>query len=300
MSSRSDVRVVVVTPTMRGVPEAIAAVPGVDAGEGPVDEVVGAEVLVTFQWRDEWLVPGLRWVQSVSTGVEQFPADWLSEAGVVLTSARGVHGPQMSEHVFGLLFGLTRGIAVSVRRQQEHLWKGTRLDEMSGRTMGILGMGSIGEALAERARAFGMQVIGVKRSPEGEGLFGPEDVVEVCRRSDVVVSLLPGGSATEHLMGREAFEALGAGWFVSVGRGSAVDQAALTEALTEGKLSGAGLDVFEEEPLPDDSPLWDLPNVTITPHCGGVSPRYGERLAGIFEQNLAALRGEGEWLNRVV
>ena len=104
MSSRSDVRVLV-TPTLRGVSEAIAAVPGVDVREVAVDDVADAlsdaEVLVTFDWRDEWLMPNLRWIQSASTGVEQFPAQRLADAGIVLTSARGVHGPQMSEHVFG-------------------------------------------------------------------------------------------------------------------------------------------------------------------------------------------------------
>ncbi len=310
MSSTSDpIRVVAQAGMPHSVFAEIAALAGVRAVEAEApdiaDALAGAQVLVTFRWSDEWLVRSLRWVQSVSTGYEQFPLPTLQAAGVALTTARGVHGPQMSEHVFGLLFGLTRGIAAAVRRQAVHRWKWSAVEEMSGRTMGILGLGSIGEEVAVRARAFGMRVIGVKRDPSqysgvAEKVVGPDRLIEVCHESDVVVSTLPGGPETDGIVSREAIEAIGAGWFISVGRGAVVDEAALLDALTTGDLRGAGLDVFATEPLPDDSPFWDLPNVIVTPHCAGVSPRYGERLAGIFAQNLAALRGDGEWVNRVV
>jgi phosphoglycerate dehydrogenase-like enzyme len=118
--------------------------------------------------------------------------------------------------------------------------------------------------------------------------------------ADVVVIALPGGEATAGLVDREALAALGDGWLVNVGRGSVVDEEALVEALTAGRLRGAGLDVFAVEPLPEESPLWDLPGVVMSPHCAGTSPRYGERLAGIVDANLRALRGEGPWVNRIV
>jgi len=281
---------------------ALTIVPADD--EGVTDALAGADALVTVAWRDEWLVPGLRWVQAFSAGTEQFPASRLAEAGVVLTSGRGIHGPQVAEHAFGLLLGLTRGIAAAVRTQAEHRWEWPRLTELHGATMGILGLGVIGEAIAVRAAAFGMRVIGTKREPAGydgvaEQVFGPEDTAAVCGRSDVLVVAVPGGEETEHLVGRAELEALGEGWLVNVGRGSVVDEAALVAALRDGTLRGAGLDVFEREPLPEGSPLWDMPDVIVSPHCAGVSPHYGERLAGIFEHNLHALRGRGEWVNRV-
>jgi phosphoglycerate dehydrogenase-like enzyme len=284
------------------VEDVLVIVPAAD--EGVATALADAPVLVTLDWDDDYLVPGLRWVQAISAGTEQFPAGRLADAGVVLTSARGVHGPQVAEHAFGLLLGLTRGIAVAARAQVRHEWRWPPVTEIHGATMGILGLGVIGEAVAERAAAFGMYVIGTKRDPAGydgaaDEVFGAGEVVAVCERSDVVVIALPGGDDTHHLVGAAELAALGPGWLVNVGRGSVVDETALVTALAGGSLRGAGLDVFETEPLPTDSPLWDLPNVIVSPHCAGVSPHYGERLGAIFARNLDAYLGRGPWVNRV-
>jgi phosphoglycerate dehydrogenase-like enzyme len=171
--------------------------------------------------------------------------------------------------------------------------------------MAVLGLGTIGERIARVAAAFGMRVVGTKRHPAGyrgtaERVFLPGGTVEACRMADVVVIALPGGPETAGIVGREALAALDDGWLVNVGRGSVVDEEALVEALTAGRLRGAGLDVVAVEPLPEDSPLWDLPGIVMSPHCAGVSPRYAERLAEITAANLLALRGEGPWVNRIV
>jgi phosphoglycerate dehydrogenase-like enzyme len=264
-----------------------------------------AEVVVTFRWSDEWLIPSLRWVQSVSAGTDQFPLDLLRSRGVVLTSARGIHETQVSEHALGLLLAMTRGIATAATNQASRNWVWSEVTELSGKTLGVLGLGVIGEGVARRARAFGMRVIGTKRNPgsyEGtaEKVFGPEGTLEVFRAADAVVITLPGTAETEHLVGAAELEALSGGWLVNVGRGSVIDTDALITAMGDGRLKGVALDVFEQEPLPQDSPLWDLPGVLVSPHLAGLSPRYGERLAALFERNLAAYRGEAEWVNRVV
>jgi phosphoglycerate dehydrogenase-like enzyme len=248
---------------------------------------------------------GLRWIQSVSAGTDQFPLAELSAGGTVLTSARGIHEPQVSEHALGLLLAMTRGIAVAVTQQQRKEWKWTRAIELQGMTLGVLGLGTIGEGVARRAVAFGMKVIGTKSHPEGyEGaaaeVFPPSQTREVFHRADAVIITLPGGEGTKRLVGREELEALRGGWLVNVGRGAVIDEAALISAMRDGVLAGAALDVFEQEPLPADSPLWDLPGVVISPHMAGASPKYGERLAALFARNLVAYRGNAEWVNRVV
>ncbi len=131
-------------------------------------------------------------------------------------------------------------------------------------------------------------------------MFGPDDTIEVFRRADAVIVTLPGGEETAGLVGADELDALEGGFLVNVGRGSVVDEPALVSALESGSLRGAGLDVFAEEPLPSGYPLWRLPNAVVSPHLAGASPKYAERLAALFERNLAAYRGAGDWVNRIV
>lgn len=310
-SSAADPTPVVLHPRYPpGVDEALGRIPEVELirpadEDGVVAALAGSPVLVTFRWRDEFLTLTLRWVQSISAGIEQFPVEAFGEKGVVLTSARGVHGPQVAEHAFALLLSLTRVVGVSMRDAERRVWKPRMGEELGGKVLGVLGLGAIGEEIARRGVAWGMEVIGTKAHPAGyrgcaARVYPPEQTIEVFRRAQVVISVLPDTPDTRGIIGEEALAALGRGWVVNVGRGSAVDTGALLEALDRGELQGAGLDVFEEEPLPPDSPLWTHPRVVITPHIAGLSPRYGPRLAEIFAVNLAAFRGGGDWINRVV
>ncbi|HEX5630955.1 MAG TPA: D-2-hydroxyacid dehydrogenase [Acidimicrobiia bacterium] len=306
----APVRVVVGPVGGSGIGESIAAVAGVEVTVIKEKDAVpvaleSAAVLVSFRWSGSWLTPGLRWIQSVSAGTDQFPLSELAANGTVLTSARGIHEPQVSEHAIGLLLSMTRGIATAVRQQHDSEWKWTRAVELQGMTLGVLGLGIIGEGVARRAAAFGMTVIGTKANPTAYRgaaveVFPPERTREVFSRSDAVIITLPGGEGTRHLVGREELEALRGGWLVNVGRGAVIDEVALIAALRDGVLAGAALDVFETEPLPADSPLWTLPGVVISPHMAGASPKYGERLAALFARNLKAFQGTGEWENRVV
>lgn len=293
----------------RGVAEAFRASDAFDLVEPEEADVAhaldDAAVLVTYAWKPDYLRPQLRWVQSVSAGVDQFPLDELRAAGVVLTSASGVHGPQVAEHAFALLLSLTRAVGVSIRDAADHVWRPRTGAEIAGSTMAILGLGTIGEEIARRAVAWDMQVIGTKADPSSyvgvvEHVLPPSETLDVCRRADVVVCVLPDTESTRGIIGADALDALGDGWLINVGRGSAVDEEALVAALDGGRLRGAGLDVFATEPLRDDSPLWSHPRVVLTPHIAGLSPKYGERLVEVFERNLPAFTGERPWTGRVV
>jgi phosphoglycerate dehydrogenase-like enzyme len=294
-----------------GLVEALSATPEVtvtapDDGDGVVEQLAaGGRALITYRWEDRFATGTLEWIQALSAGVEQFPEQLLTEHSIVLTSARGAHTPAVSEHAIALMMAVVRMIGPATRGAAERMWEPVPAYEVSGRTMAVLGLGSIGEAIAQKGSALGMKVIGTKRDVSGyEGfateVYPPQQTVEVCLRSDILMIALPEDPSTMGRVGEAELAALGAGWLVNVGRGSVVDEAALHHALTEGKLRGAGLDVTATEPLPDDSPLWDLPNVIITPHMSWSSDRLAGRLAEIVVANSRALDQGAPWVNRVV
>lgn len=262
-------------------------------------------ILLTYTWQDRFLTDGLKWVQGVGAGYEQYPLEQFDAAEVTLTTATGVH-VVVAESAVGMLLALMRNIAHSIRDTSKRVWQPRDGVELAGSTIGIVGLGTIGEEFARRMQGWDVNLIGFKRDPGSysgvvETVYGPDQLLDLCRESDVLVITLPGSEATQHIIGREQLEALGAGWLVNVGRGSVVDEDALVGVLTDGELRGAGLDVFEVEPLPTTSPLWDLENVVITPHSAGNTPRYGERLAKIFRHNLDVYNGaDAPWINRVV
>lgn len=265
----------------------------------------GSPCLVTHVWEDRFLTPDLRWIQCQGAGVEQFPLDRLREAGVVLTNARGAH-PAAAEHAFALLLALTRGVAQSVREQAERRWEPRSWHELSDLTMAIVGLGTIGEQVARRAAGWEMRLVGVKRdAARYDGVVpdvrGVEQLEAVCGEADVLVLAAALTPETHGLVGARELAALGDGWVVNVGRGGLVDETALIAWLRDGDPSarGAGLDVVAQEPLDPASPLWTMPNVVLTPHHGGSTVRYGERLARIFMANLPACRGEADWVTRV-
>ena len=265
----------------------------------------GAEILVTYRWEDRYLTASLRWVQAISAGLDQFPLEAFQEQGVRLTSARGVHAIAVAEHALALLLIMARRIGEAMRDVSDRRWHPYRpAYELAWRTLGILGLGTIGEEIAVRAAGLGMRVVGSKRRPDrydgvAEWVVGPDGTLEVCRVADAVVVVLPQAEDTAGLIGADELEALRGGWLVNVGRGSVVDEQALIAALRDGTLLGAGLDVFAAEPLPSDSPLWEMPNVVITPHSAWSSDRLAVRLADLFAENLIAYRDEGEWRNLV-
>ena len=267
------------------------------------DALASDSVLVSYIWHDEYLRTGMRWLQSHSAGYNQYPIDALRERGIILTSASGVH-IVCAEHAIGLLLALTRDIHLGIRAMPARTWDTHVAPEVGGRTVVIAGLGAIGEAIAVRLVGWDVRLIGVTRSPK-EYRGALEDVrplsalADACREASILMVALPLAAETRHLVSAEVLDALGAGWVTNVSRGPVIDEAALIERLRDGRLLGAGLDVTETEPLPADSPLWDIPNVVITPHMAGLTPRCGERLAKLLTENLRAYRGMGPWRNRI-
>lgn len=293
-----------------GVDSVLHKVPGVDLLVArDQDEVAaalsgGAEVLVTSYWRDDFLTPSLRWVAGTGAGFEQYPLAELAANGVRLTTAHGVHSACVAEHAFALLLACTRRLDRSVREMTRHRWQRVTGEELGGKRMLVVGLGLIGEEVARRAQAWDMDVAGIKRDPGSyQGCVTdvrvPSALDELCEWADVVVLSAPATPDTERLIGERALSLLGAGWLVNVARGGLVDHDALYTALSSGRLRGAGLDVTDPEPLPEDSPLWDLDNVVISAHNAGDSSGYGPRWGKLFERNLAAFTGDGSWHNLV-
>lgn len=257
------------------------------------DQLASAEVLLTGSLPTEKLddAPNLRWIQALSAGVDHFDRDALAEAGVALTSASGVHAEPIGEQVLAYLLAFERNLQKGFRQQERGVWESYGGKELRDETVGILGLGAIGGRVAELAAAFGTEVVGTKRNPEEapdavDEAFGPDGLYEVCSRSDYVVVSVPLTDETRGLIGEEEIRTMpSSAVLVNVARGEVVDEEALTTALQKGHLRGAALDVFEAEPLPEESPLWDLSNVLVTPHMAGSTPHYYQRCADLFAEN---------------
>ncbi|MFC5528159.1 D-2-hydroxyacid dehydrogenase [Cohnella yongneupensis] len=250
----------------------------------------------------------LRWVQSWSSGIDSLPLGLLEERGILLTDASGVHARSVSETAVAMMLGLSRGIAAAVRNQQSGVWESPKtLAEMNGSTVAIVGAGEIGREVARLARAFDMRVVAVRRSggtlPEVDVVYDTSHLDDALREADYVVNILPLTNETQHIFDAERFAVMkSSAYFINVGRGATVRTEDLIEALDKGIIAGAGLDVFEHEPLPASHAFWAMPNVILTPHnAGGMTVRNTERLAKLFVSNLEIyLSGETGNLRNLV
>jgi phosphoglycerate dehydrogenase-like enzyme len=242
-------------------------------------------------------VRSLGWLHSFSAGIDNVFFQRLLERGARLTTSSGAHAVPIAQTVMLYLLASSRDLPGWLAEQQRHVWKPRSVRDLQGRVLGVVGLGPIGQEVARLGSALRMQVIGVRREPRGDEPCETWELArlpELLARADYLVLALPLTDETRHLidaralarMKREAF-------LVNVGRGELVDERALTDALASGALAGAGLDVFEVEPLPETSALWDLPNVIITPHSSGTSTGNLHRATEIFVDNLGRyVRGE--------
>jgi D-2-hydroxyacid dehydrogenase (NADP+) len=264
-------------------------------------EIPDSDILIAWSIRPEQVVAArkLRWIHSPAAAVHQLMFPELINSQVTLTNAREVHGPVVAEHVIALIFALAKKIPGSVHLQQKHVWgqqilwdEVPRVREVAGATLGLLGLGSIGRAVVKKAKALGMRVIAVREHPEkgsdgADVVLGPAQIDELFRQSDYVVLAAPVTDNTKALANAERFALMKAGaCLVNVGRGQLVDESALALALRERRIGGAALDVFPKEPLAGDSPLWDLPNLLITPHTAALTDKLWERHYALFSGNL--------------
>jgi D-2-hydroxyacid dehydrogenase (NADP+) len=267
----------------------------VDWASAPSD-LEGTQILVSHGrgLSDERLaqMPRLAWIQVLSSGTEHLAALRVARPDLLMTSSSGIHGPQMAESALLHMLSLSRAVTTVARDRRDHVW--TVLEEVTTlehKTVVIVGMGTSGVRLARLCRALEMTVHAVSRSArpiEGvERFFAREQLLDAAAGADYVILALPFEPETTRLVGREVLGAMKpTAFLVNIARGGVVDESALIEALRSGEIAGAGLDVFATEPLPADSPLWDMDNVFITPHIAGRSESYNEQALEVVVVNL--------------
>jgi phosphoglycerate dehydrogenase-like enzyme len=236
-------------------------------------------------------MPRLRWVQSTTAGMDQ----WLSAPDlrddIVLACARGAHRVQMPENILATLFFLTKPLMFSALEQRESRWTRRISEPLAGKTLGILGLGAIGQELARKTEALEIRVIGTKRSPAPlphvAKVYPPEATDEVLGTSDFVLLLLPSNSATENFMTAARFRAMKkSAYLLNFARGALIVDADLIEAVRSKTIAGAVLDVFRQEPLPSDHPFWTTPGILVLPHIGGGHPARDLGVAEVFVANV--------------
>jgi phosphoglycerate dehydrogenase-like enzyme len=240
----------------------------------------------------------LRWVQAPAAGIGHILSAELAASPIVLTSARGIRARAIAEHVLGMALALARQLPLVLRRQTEHVWAldeieaGGAIRTLHGKRLGIVGLGSIGTEVARVASAFGMRVTATRKRvdapvPKNVEVLPPDRLHELLAKSDVIVLSAALTPETRLLLGREALSHVKRGsLLINIGRGRLVDDEAVVEALRDGRLGGAALDVFTREPLDPASPYWDLPNVIVTPHMSGAMEDYWTPLVALFSENL--------------
>lgn len=272
--------------------EAVASAHGVFLGYAvPVDELLER-------------APALRWIHTESAGVDRTLTPRLRSSPVVLTNSAGAHAVPIAEHVLALMFAFARRLPDLARAQARHEWRRRKPGEpfafeLQGQTLAVIGLGGIGQILAQKASALGLRVLGVRRNASAEHVPGVEktflieQIDDALAEADHVAICLPLTPQTRDLFDDARFSRLRPGTHLyNIGRGPIINQDALLRALAGGRLAGAGLDVTTPEPLPADSPLWDHPQIVITHHSAGGSPKTGERTLALFRENVShALSG---------
>jgi phosphoglycerate dehydrogenase-like enzyme len=234
---------------------------------------------------------GLQWIQSLATGVDYFLRCPTLKPGVLITSGRGIHGPAMRETVAYLMLSLGQDARQRHADQTGHRWQRQMWSLLCDKTAVVVGIGVVGTAIGKLLKAFGMRVIGVSRTPRAvEGfdeVVSREKLHEASGRADYLINILPGGAENRGVFGEGIFAAMKpTAYFINVGRGDTVDEAALIECLHSKRIAGAGLDVFMSEPLPKESPLWDMPRVVLSPHVGGYFVEYEDAIMPLIVDNM--------------
>ncbi|WP_380679055.1 D-2-hydroxyacid dehydrogenase [Salinigranum sp. GCM10025319] len=273
---------------------------GTDPDLGPTDAVV------TFGPHPSFL--DAAWVHGIRAGYDEFPVERYAEAGVVLTNSTGIHDTTVGETVLGYMLALARRLHVFRDRQRAREWQREPYDTpftLDGERVCVVGLGTLGTGVARRAAALGMDVVGVRRSGDDHAharrVYTPDDLDEAVSGARFVVLAVPLTTATEGLVSASTFAAMPAeSYLVNVSRGAVVDEDALVAALDDGTIAGAALDVFVEEPLPEESPLWDHEEVLVTPHSSAATGRYHEDVADLVRENVRRVRAGEDLTNRVV
>ena len=275
-----------------------------------------ADVLViSGLWTDKLLkvAPGLRFIQTISAGYEQFSLDELRSRAIRMANASGVNANAVSHHAMGLVLALARQLHQARDQQHNRHWRpmisdlSHREDDLCGQTMLIIGLGEIGSRLAKLAKAFEMEVLGVKQdvaSHDGtaDEVYAPDQLETLLGRADFVVLCCPLNRLTREMIDANAFSAMKASaQLVNVARGGCVQEKALAVALTKGQIAGAAIDHFQDEPLGTESPFWTMENLIITPHSAGETRKYEDNVIDILIENIDRLQtGNQELVNQIL
>ena len=245
--------------------------------------------------------PNLKWLQVLTAGLDELIAQGILERDFTITTMSGVGAVPIAEYCMGVMVMLQKDLHEAMRDQVEHRWNFHFAGELKGRTCGIVGLGAIGRELVRRARAFGMRVVATRRSaqagdsdPDVDVLLPSSELPRLLAESDYIVICVPLTAETDGMIGAQEFALMKPeAAIVNIARASVIDEAALLEALSAERIAGAALDVHDPEPLPEDSPFWDLPNAIVTPHRSGSIDGYFDRAAEFFAENLQRYaRGE--------
>lgn len=275
--------------------------------DGSPSSLNRCDAVVTFVYREAFL-DSVDWIHSIQAGVDRFPLADLEAADVVLTNSTGIHGPAIGESVacYMLLYG--RRFHRAIANQQEHQWEQPAWDEaftIAGESLCVVGLGTLGRGIVDRATALGVSVTGVRRSGEPvdgvDRVYTPDALHEAIADARFVALAVPLTDDTRHLFGPPEFEVMREdAVIINVARGPVIDEAALIQAIHSDDIAGAALDVFDEEPLPTDSPLWSMEDVIVTPHQAGFTIDYYRLVADLVRKNVEAIAAGDGWVNRVV
>ena len=277
------------------------------------EEVIGefiekANVLLTFRISDGLIkrAKNLQWIQSMASGVDAIVKLPSLRKEVLLTSTRGIHAPQMAEMAIVLMLSLNRNFPQIIRNQDKGIWERWPAKLLYQKRVGILGIGAIGEEIARKCKAFGMTVLGIdivqRKVDAVDYSYGPEDLLKVVQEVDYLIIVVPLTPQTRKMVETKVLSSMKpTAFLINIGRGEILDEDALIHALESGKIAGAALDVFSQEPLPQEHPFWKTKNLILTPHIGGTSTIYVDQVLSIFEENLRRfLRGERQTLINLV
>jgi len=272
------------------------------------DFIEKADIMLAIRFSDDIMRKAVRlqWIHSMITGVDYIVNLPSLRKDILITSTRGIHGPQMSEIAFLLMLALNRNLPLNIKNQEKRIWEQWSTKLLYQKKVGILGVGVIGKELAGKCKAFGMTVYGItstKREIEHvDHSFGPDGLLQVMGEVDYFINVVPSTPQTQYIIGASELSAMKpTAYFINIGRGETVDEDALIHALENGVIAGAGLDVFCEEPLPEEHPLWTTKNLIILPHIGGRSDIYVDQALPVFEENLRRfLKGERRDLISVI
>ncbi|MFC7141586.1 D-2-hydroxyacid dehydrogenase [Halosimplex aquaticum] len=274
--------------------------------DGSPESLADCQAVVTLEHRESFL--DLEWVHSIQAGVDRFPHDRFREEGVVLTNSTGVHGDAVGETVAGFVLALARRIHEHVAHQTDREWSRPGWDDgwtVAGEQACVVGLGGLGRGIVDRLTGLGMDVVGVRRSPLPEPgvdqVYTVDGLREAVADARFVVLAVPLTDATRELIGAEELAAMRQdAYLINVARGGVVDQLALVEALRDGEIAGGALDVFETEPLPEDSPLWAMDDVIVSPHCAAYTRDYYRHVAAILEESVRRIADGEDPVNRVL